>query len=317
MKRKLTAYEKNLIEMTFTSIINTIILLFASLASGSAIGMQTDMVPIFSFFCYFFLAVNFACMMIINKKKKILFYKFLLFVVIYLAFGVAVFFAPNYILIYYIITAVYIGLIIINRITVLIYNHKIGSIIISSIILLASALLLIGIVVPLSLENELTPYVIYLLFGLTTLTIIATSFLKIMQIIFSRFKTRALIRVLRKTYAIEVLYGLVILIVAISIMLMLYEPSMESFGDALWYCFAIVTTIGFGDIYATSLIGRLLSVILGIYGLVVVALITSIIVNLYQESSSRESKEKEEERDFLDEISDEIQEENHEDNKDK
>ncbi len=316
MKRKLTAYEKNLLEMTFTSIVNTIILLFASLASGSAIAMQTEMIPIFSFFCYFFLAVNFAYMMIINKKKKILFYKFLLFVVIYIAFGVAVFFAPHYIMIYYIITAVYIGLIIINRITVLIYNHKISSIIINSIILLASALLLIGLVVLAALENELTPDIIYQLFGLTMLTIIALSFLTIMHIIFSRFKTRVLFRVLRKTYAIEVLYGLVILIAAISIMLMLYEPSIKSFGDALWYCFAIVTTIGFGDIYATSTIGRILSVILGIYGLVVVALITSIIVNLYQESSSRES-EKKEEQDFLDKISDEIQEENQEDNKDK
>ncbi len=44
-----------------------------------------------------------------------------------------------------------------------------------------------------------------------------------------------------------------------------------------------MTTIGFGDITATTGIGRLLSVILGIYGIIVVALITSVIVNFYNE----------------------------------
>ncbi len=51
-----------------------------------------------------------------------------------------------------------------------------------------------------------------------------------------------------------------------------------------------MTTIGFGDITATSLVGRLLSVILGIYGIIVVALVTSIIVNFYSEVRNEENK---------------------------
>jgi len=61
------------------------------------------------------------------------------------------------------------------------------------------------------------------------------------------------------------------------------DPSFDHFEDALWYCFAVVTTIGFGDLTATTLVGRILSVILGMYGIVVVALITSIVVNFYGE----------------------------------
>ena len=87
--------------------------------------------------------------------------------------------------------------------------------------------------------------------------------------------------------AIEILSGLMILIVSFSFVLQIVEPGMENYFDAMWYCFAIVTTIGFGDIVATNSIGRVLSVILGIYGLVVVALITSIIVNFYSEVNKK------------------------------
>ena len=48
-------------------------------------------------------------------------------------------------------------------------------------------------------------------------------------------------------------------------------------------CFAIITTIGFGDITAVTGIGRIMSVILGIYGIIVVSLVTSVIVNFYTE----------------------------------
>ena len=53
----------------------------------------------------------------------------------------------------------------------------------------------------------------------------------------------------------------------------------------------MVTTIGFGDLTPTTEIGRLLSVILGLYGIVVVALITSIIVNSYGEMKKESANE--------------------------
>ena len=62
---------------------------------------------------------------------------------------------------------------------------------------------------------------------------------------------------------------------------------MPTFPEALWYCFAVVTTIGFGDIVAITPIGRVLTVILGLYGLIVVAVITSIVVNFYNETAGR------------------------------
>ena len=129
-------------------------------------------------------------------------------------------------------------------------------------------------------------------------------FVRLLAISLSQIRFDILKKIFIKSMATEVLVGLMILIISFSLVLPSYEPSIENFGDALWYCFAIVTTIGFGDITAVTPVGRLLSVILGIYGIIVVALVTSIIINFYTEtkdvkmsddSGDEENEEKEQE----------------------
>ena len=120
-------------------------------------------------------------------------------------------------------------------------------------------------------------------FGIATIVSVILAMTQILSLAFSRIQVSVLKRIIRKTYAAEILFGMVLLIVAVSIVLPGLEPEIAGFTDGLWYCFAIVTTIGFGDITATTMIGRLLSVILGLYGIIVVSLITSIIVNFYSE----------------------------------
>ena len=110
-----------------------------------------------------------------------------------------------------------------------------------------------------------------------------TALLSIFVGMFSQIRIDILKDIIRETYALEIITGLLIAIVAFSFVLRYYEDSIHTFWDGLWYCFAVVTTIGFGDITATSAIGRGLSIILGVYGIIVVSLITSIIVNFYGE----------------------------------
>ena len=97
-------------------------------------------------------------------------------------------------------------------------------------------------------------------------------FYYIARISFSQVKLDVLSRIIRKTYAAEILFGMLLLITAFSIVLPNFELNITNFGDALWYCFSIVTTIGFGDLTAVTVPGRIISVILGLYGLIVVAL---------------------------------------------
>ena len=138
--------------------------------------------------------------------------------------------------------------------------------------------------------------ILVLLYCATTLSTMSSllfilSVFALMQIIFVRVSMPVLKKIIVKTHAMEILFGLVLLIVTFSMLLAFFEPGMENISDALWYCFAIVTTIGFGDLTAVTSFGRILSVILGAYGIVVVALITSIIVNFYGEMKDSPEKD--------------------------
>ena len=107
--------------------------------------------------------------------------------------------------------------------------------------------------------------------------------LHVVGISVTQMKLNILLNIVRETYVLEILLGLVLMIIVCSTVFATVEEGMAFYGDALWYCFALVTTIGFGDITAKTWIGRGLSVFLGIYGIVVIAIITSVIVNFYGE----------------------------------
>lgn len=95
-------------------------------------------------------------------------------------------------------------------------------------------------------------------------------------------RRRRLWHIIKKTKVIEELVGLLISMVLFAILLARLEPGIATFGDGFWYTFSVVTTIGFGDIVVVTVVGRILSVILGLYGLFIIAIITSIVVNYYQ-----------------------------------
>ena len=63
----------------------------------------------------------------------------------------------------------------------------------------------------------------------------------------------------------------------------LIEPGIKSYGDSLWFCFASATSIGYGDIIATTLIGRIISVVLTVYSIVVIAIFTAVVVGFFND----------------------------------
>ena len=76
-------------------------------------------------------------------------------------------------------------------------------------------------------------------------------------------------------------YG--VLLAAAGFVLFIIEPSIKSYGDGVWYSFVAATTIGFGDICVTTVLGRIVTVVIAIYGIMTAAMIPGVVVTYYTE----------------------------------
>ena len=201
--------------------------------------------------------------------------------------GIVVLFANDQPYFFSLTAGLYCVTIVISRIFKLIQNHSVRHIVANAIIITFAVLLAIGLFIPVAADK------VDGIILVECILIAVTAFIEVVSLAFSQLKLQVLGKVILKTFALEVILGLLVLVVAASLILMMIEePQITSFGDGLWYCFAVVTTIGFGDIAAQTIIGRIVTVVLGMYGLIVVALITSIIVNFYNETvGKKDTKE--------------------------
>ena len=218
-----------------------------------------------------------------RRESKLQFVKFLIYGFLMLAcsFSGVVFDKTTATRIF---VVVYLGSLIVDRVISLYLNRGLRNVILNLI-----AVFLLGWTM-VEMYNEKDIVFIMMIIA------VIHALVSILSVSFARINLKSLSNVARETYAAEIIGGLLLLIFAFSYILRFLEPNMNSLKDGLWYCFAIVTTIGFGDITATTVVGRILSVILGMYGIVVVALITSVIVNYYGEMKRENAGEKEEER---------------------
>lgn len=249
-----------------------------------------------SYFALIFLALAISRIpMVIQARKfepnRLVFYKQISFSIIFLVlfFIVAIFGYSNRNNCF--VAFAYLAVIVVNRILLIVEKKKISTTIFNIFLAVLTGSLMI---IALTASIEETDEIRFLLIEATLLIVMFFSILETLVFAFSRIKLKGLLKIMQKTYAFEILYGLIILIVAFSVYFMIMEEEIATFGDGLWYSFAVVTTIGFGDLKVTSAISRLFSVILGIYGIIVVAVLTSIIVNFYNESKENQTKKDEE-----------------------
>ena len=111
--------------------------------------------------------------------------------------------------------------------------------------------------------------------------------------------------VLKRTNADRLIAGYVVFFLIDALLIMLLEPQITDFGDAVWYCYAVASTVGFGDIVVVSIAGKIISILLTVYTILIVAIVTGVVVAFYNDIVSMKYKaSKEEILDKLDHLED-------------
>ena len=301
-KKHKTLLDNDILRIIFIilgSVFSTVVLTLSILALIKL--QEEDYVTSSAFLLGVFFALGLSRLVtFLHDRTRISFYRFIILLLFDIALGALIFFAKDHPYFYSLVSGLYCITIIISRLFKLAQKHDIRSIITNVIIIAFSIFLAIGLFIPVKEDSKFTPVLI------VCLLVSITAFAEVLSNSISQLRFKVLIKIVFKTFAFEIILCLLTLIVASALILMYVEPTGTgslggSFGDSLWYAFAVVTTIGFGDFTAVTPLGRGITVLLGIYGIIVVAVITSIIVNFYNETAgkhdAKEFKEiKEEER---------------------
>ena len=96
-------------------------------------------------------------------------------------------------------------------------------------------------------------------------------------------KLRIIKNLLVQTKASKILLTYLFFLLFDALIIQAAEPSITTYRDALWYCYEVISTTGFGDINMTTAIGKIMSVLITVYSLLVISVVTGIIVNYYNQ----------------------------------
>lgn len=97
--------------------------------------------------------------------------------------------------------------------------------------------------------------------------------------------------ILKRTHADRIVTMFFLYFLVCGAFIMIVEPGIDNSGDAIWYCFSVITSIGFGDFTAVTTLGRVATIVLGLYGVIVLAIIPGIVASYYMEIVNVRNKE--------------------------
>ena len=281
----LTSDAIRLILVVLGSIFSTLVLTFSVLAIIRL--QESDLTGASLYLLLIFVVL--ACSRLITflkERTRLSLVRFLLLFTLDLGLGILIYFGKNEPYIYSLCGGFFCITIIFSRIFKIISNHTIRSIVFNGIIIVLAALLAFGLFMP---EDVSMMYSSVLLL---CFIVAISALIEVLSSAASKLNAKTLFKIIIRTFALEIILGLVTVMVASALIVWYYEPEVKSFGDGMWFAFQTVTTIGYGEFRITTAIGRIVSVFIGLYGIVVVAVITSIIVNFYNETyGKKETKQ--------------------------
>ena len=105
--------------------------------------------------------------------------------------------------------------------------------------------------------------------------IILVRFLRLFLLLklFSQF----LKRLVDATYLDKFIAIFIVIILSSILILYYFDPSIVSLFDAVWFIFQTISTVGYGDVYPVTILGKILSAVIAILGIGLVAVTTDIL----------------------------------------
>ncbi|MCT2537277.1 potassium channel family protein [Aquibacillus koreensis] len=92
-----------------------------------------------------------------------------------------------------------------------------------------------------------------------------------------------------QNYNIDRFFTLVIVMMFIvAIPMRSIEPSFESYGDTFWWVIVTTTTVGYGDFYPETAIGRIIATFLMIVGIGVLGVVTGTVASFFTKKNQSE-----------------------------
>ncbi|WP_078596101.1 potassium channel family protein [Evansella clarkii] len=97
---------------------------------------------------------------------------------------------------------------------------------------------------------------------------------------------KPLLEILRTNNLDKVILGLFVFIFVLSIPVQYFEPEIETYMDAVWWAIVTSTTVGYGDLSPETIIGRMIAVVLMIFGIGLLGLVTSAVATYFLQKGS-------------------------------
>lgn len=104
-------------------------------------------------------------------------------------------------------------------------------------------------------------------------------------------KLRILKDILVRTKAHRILITYVVFVLLAALAIVVFDPQVSRYGDALWYCYAVISTAGFGDVVVSTTVTKIISLLVTVYSTIVIAIVTGVVVNYYNEVIDIQKKE--------------------------
>ncbi len=89
--------------------------------------------------------------------------------------------------------------------------------------------------------------------------------------------------VLKHTGAIKIFFAYLILLAIGGTVLSLIEPQVHGIFEGFYFCFVASTTIGFGDIVPVTVLGRIITILITMAGVLTAAMVPGVVVAYYTE----------------------------------